>query len=267
MNKHLIFTNGRSGSNYLVNLLNAHPQVVNYGEVLGFWTLPYQIYKKIAFGKEPGVAYLKYIYNSKIFLGGAQIYSAWSHLQRKENINFKFPNQIKTIGVKDFSINFVKQKIENFVWEYEDLRVINLYRENSLQRFVSYIMLKKTNIIKVDSHKTSNQKREKIYIDTQEFMEGLEIVDRETEEQLAIAGKIPCDRVFSISYENLFSAENNQKCQESILEFLGVEALNLTSNHKKILPVNLADIIENYEEILPKIQASKYEKYLTKVSS
>ncbi|PSB05284.1 hypothetical protein [Merismopedia glauca] len=267
MKKHLIFTNGRSGSNYLVNLLNTHPEVVNYGEVLGSWTLPYQIYKKITFGGEPGVEYLRYIYNNQSFFWGAQIYSAWSHLKRRENINFKFPHQIKSIGVKDFSINFLKQNIESFIWKTDDLAVINLYRENSLQRFVSYLMLKKTNVVKVDSSNTSTSKRGKTYFDTKEFMKGLEIVDRETEEQLAIAAKIPSHRVFNVSYENLFSAENNQKCQEYILEFLGVKPLNLTSNHKKILPVNLADIIENYDEILPELQASKYEKYVARISS
>jgi hypothetical protein len=147
------------------------------------------------------------------------------------------------------------------------LAVINLYRENSLQRFVSYLMLLKTKVVKVDSNKTSSPIRQKIYIEVREFMKGLEVVDRETEEQLAIAAKVPSHRLFSLSYESLFSVENNQKSQESILEFLGVPPLNLSSNHKKILPVNLADIIENYDEIFPAIKASKYEKYLAKTTS
>jgi LPS sulfotransferase NodH len=267
MNKHLIFTNGRSGSNYLVNLLNAHPEVINYGEVLGSWTLPHQIYHKMTFGSKPGIEYLRYIYNSKSFFWGGQVYSAWSHWKRKEDIRFKSFHQIKTIGIKDFSINFLRQNIERFIWESDDLAVINLYRANSLQRFVSFLMLSKTKVVKVDSTNTSSPKREKIYVDVREFMKGLEIVDKETEEQLAIAAKIPSHRLFNISYENLFSVENNQKIQESILEFLGVPPLILTSNHKKILPVNLADIIENYDEIFPEIKASKYEKYLAKTTS
>ena len=46
MNKHFIFTSGRSGSNYLSNTLNISKKCVNYGEVLGEWTVPYKwIYK------------------------------------------------------------------------------------------------------------------------------------------------------------------------------------------------------------------------------
>lgn len=46
MNKHIILTNGRSGSNYISGVLNSHPHITNYGEVLGEWTVPYMIYDK-----------------------------------------------------------------------------------------------------------------------------------------------------------------------------------------------------------------------------
>ncbi|MEM7581601.1 MAG: hypothetical protein AAF316_17540, partial [Cyanobacteria bacterium P01_A01_bin.80] len=76
MNKHLILTNGRSGSNYLVTLFNSHPQITNYGEVLGDWTLPYKLNKKIKFGLplfDNYHNYLNYIYNSKLFFYSSQI--------------------------------------------------------------------------------------------------------------------------------------------------------------------------------------------------
>jgi len=34
MNRHINLTSGSSGSNYLTNTLNQHPQLVNYGEIL-----------------------------------------------------------------------------------------------------------------------------------------------------------------------------------------------------------------------------------------
>ncbi len=42
MNRHIILTSGRSGSNYLANTLNQHPQIVNYGEVLATTLIPYK---------------------------------------------------------------------------------------------------------------------------------------------------------------------------------------------------------------------------------
>ena len=37
--RHFILTNGRSGRNYFVQARNKQPQIANYGEVLGDWTL------------------------------------------------------------------------------------------------------------------------------------------------------------------------------------------------------------------------------------
>lgn len=262
MNKHIIFTNGRSGSNYLVNLLNAHPQVVNYGEVLGSWTLTHQIYKKMSMGREPDVSYLKYIYDSKIFFFTGQCYSVLVHLKEGKEPRFKNLRNVKNIGIKDFSLNFMRNKIEDFIWETEDLQVINLYRENSLQRFVSFLMLKTTNVVKLDSKDKATAQMNKLHVDVAEFMQGLDAVDLETKQQLETASKVPSHRLFNVSYEDLFSPHLNKQLQEEILQFLGVEPLAITSTHKKILPVDLSKVIENYDEILPKLRSSKYEKFI-----
>ncbi|MEL4894915.1 hypothetical protein [Crocosphaera sp. Alani8] len=60
--------NGRSGSNYVAGVINQHPQLVNYGEVLGEWTLPYRLYEKLANHKVPVDSYLDYIYSNKFML-------------------------------------------------------------------------------------------------------------------------------------------------------------------------------------------------------
>jgi hypothetical protein len=45
MQSHIILTNGRSGSNFVVNIINQHPQILNYGEVLGEWTILRKLHK------------------------------------------------------------------------------------------------------------------------------------------------------------------------------------------------------------------------------
>lgn len=115
MQKHIIFTNGRSGSNYLANTLNLHPNITNYGEVLGDWTIPYQLHKKLGLGGRTVTEYLNHIYTSKSFFYSAQTYSAISHLKKKKAPNFKFWHQIQTLGIKDFSINFKMRKISNYL--------------------------------------------------------------------------------------------------------------------------------------------------------
>ena len=70
MNRHIILTSGRSGSNYLTNTLNQHPHLVNYGEVLASMLIPYKFYDrckryKICHGSI--IDYLNSVYSSKTF--------------------------------------------------------------------------------------------------------------------------------------------------------------------------------------------------------
>ncbi|MGB3512435.1 MAG: hypothetical protein WBA93_24990 [Microcoleaceae cyanobacterium] len=136
MQKHIILTNGRSGSNYLSNLLNTHPQIVNYGEVLGKWTLPYKLHTRLGLGGRSATDYLDYILTSPSFFYMGQLYSILSHFKKGKKINFKLWSQVKTIGIKDFSINFVKRNIKDYLRDHQDILVINLYRENQLKRIV-----------------------------------------------------------------------------------------------------------------------------------
>jgi len=101
MNYHFILTNGRSGSNYLVNTFNLHPEITNYGEILGEWTLPYKLYQRI--GNNLSISeYIDFIYKNRSFFTVAQFYSALSKFKKKEKINFKRRNQIKNFGGQRF---------------------------------------------------------------------------------------------------------------------------------------------------------------------
>ena len=92
MNRHIILTSGRSGSNYLTNTLNQHPQIVNYGEILASMIIPYKFYdrcKKYKLCNWSVIDYLNYAYNSKTFFYTAQFYSVYSHFRKKKAIKFK----------------------------------------------------------------------------------------------------------------------------------------------------------------------------------
>jgi hypothetical protein len=87
MNKHIIFTHGRSGSNYLRDLLNTHPHVTNYGEVLGDWTLPQKLHK-IGWGGQSNIEFLERVYSSQSFFYLAQLYSTYEHVRKRKPRQF-----------------------------------------------------------------------------------------------------------------------------------------------------------------------------------
>src|SRR5215217_8240770 len=106
MNRHLIYTNGRSGSNALVSLLNQHPNIVNYGELLGSWTLPGRYILPLFRGANGPARYLDWAYEAKLPFVGAQTLSFLSRTRQGRNTHFRIRRNIVSLGVKDFAINF-----------------------------------------------------------------------------------------------------------------------------------------------------------------
>ena len=262
MKKHIILTNGRSGSNYLVTLLNSHPQIANYGEVLGEWTTLYKVNQKVKFGQSlfnDYYDYMNYVYNSKLFFYISHIYSGYSKIKKQEKINFKSYQNIKTIGVKEFSINFKKRNIVNYIKEQEDLFIINLCRKNSLKRLISLEAMKNTGVI--SSKKTKENKQ--IYLSAKNTLQQLEIFEKEKQDQFEMLESVPNNRILNIYYEDYFSEEKKQKeINKEILDFLQVKQINISSKHRKILDSDLSNIIKNYDEIYNLLANSPYEKYL-----
>lgn len=264
MRRHVVFTLGRSGSNFVCHFINAHPRAVNYGEVLGDWTIPYKLHKRIGFGGQSVSSYLTYLYGSRASFYMAQFYSAWSRVKRGKPINFKLLAQIETIGIKEFSLNFKKRNLSNFLIENSDILVINLYRTNQLKRFLSVKMLEATGIVAVQTSGASALSRQKkVHVDLERLMQTLAIYESEIEEHHRMVERISQGRVLHICYEDLFSSQAaTGHYLQNISAFLGIDGLGTVSLHQKILPEDLSASIENYEEVSEFLSGTRFETYL-----
>jgi len=260
MNRHIILTSGRSGSNSLLNTLNQHPQIVNYGEVLASMLITYKLYERSKKYKNWSVIdYLDYVYHSKTFFYMGQCFSAYSHLKKKKPIKLKKWGKIKNLGTKDFFLNYDKKNGVDFLLKNEDIAVIYLYRENRLRRYLSNMFLKKTRI--VSSEKTL--KVQKIKIVPAEMMTFLKVLDKEIEVEKKIVSQLENHRLLSIRYEDYFAdGESVFTHNQRVFEFLEVNPLPLKSRHKKILPQGMHDLVENYDEFCACLTDTKYQKYL-----
>jgi len=70
-------------------------------------------------------------------------------------------------------------------------------------------------------------------------------------------------RVLTIKYEDHFAHEASIiDHNKRVFEFLGVEPLELISQHKKILPTTITDLVSNYDELAQVLTGSQYEHYL-----
>lgn len=265
MKKHIIFTMGRSGSNYLSNILNAHPEAVNYGEVLGEWTLPFKIFSRVNTGRISTERYLDFIFSGASFFYLSQIYSAFSHLRKGKPVNIKRRRALKTIGIKEFSVNFERRNICNYLSSREDILVINLYRENILKRLVSLEKMQESGVAVLSSNieRSNPRNKDKIVLDIPQLLASLDLFKKEFETHQQIVRDVPQDRVLNIRYEDLF-AETAQCSQYEyeIFSFLDLKPISVTSDHRKLLSDDLRQVVLNYRELEQALRNTEYECYL-----
>jgi LPS sulfotransferase NodH len=260
MKRHIILTSGRSGSNYLSNTLNQHPQIVNYGEVLASMIIPYKFYdkcKKIC--RWSVVDYLNNVYTSKTFFYTAQFYSAYSHVRKKKPIHFKKWGKISQLGTKDFFLNYRSKNALSFLLEHEEIAIIYLHRENRLRRYLSGVFLRKNRVVSSEK----KLKVAKVHIEPAQMMTYLEILDQEIENEKNIISQLKNHHLLPIKYEDYFADENSILTHnQQVFEFLGVEPISVKSRHQKILPQGMADLVENYDEFCACLKNTKYQQYL-----
>lgn len=259
INRHVILTSGRSGSNYLSNVLNLHPQIVNYGEVLASMIVPYKLFDKCKLCPWTKEQYLEAFYSSRTVFYAAQLYSAYSHFRKKKPVNFKRRGRVKSIGTKDFFLNVKTKQVENFYLSQPDIAVIHLYRENLLRRYLSGVFLRNTKIAATEAKVSI----EKVTIDIGQMMNYLENLERELAYENQFLTELNKQhRIFQLRYEDYFASETSiLSYNRQIFEFLGVEPMAAQSRHQKILPQAISEMVANYDEFCASLANTKYQQY------
>ena len=113
-----------------------------------------------------------------------------------------------------------------------------------------------------DSKDDRLQKR-KLYIKPSIIIDILQEAEDFVEQKEDLINSLPSGRVLKISYEELFAnVESKNKFRDQVFRFLGVEKIDIASDHRKISSNNLSDIIENYQEIYDLLIDTKFAKYL-----
>ncbi len=267
-NQHLIYTGSRSGSNFLVNILNQHPNIVNYGEVVGQWTVPRKLYQIFRRDEKISLGYLNFIYEGKSFFYTAQLYSTIERIKRRQKPNFKYLKNVKTLGIKEFHYHFNENRdLRDFVLNNKQIKVIHLYRTNILKKHISLQRLSTLSVVaNVDGSDQSTireYRSRKITLSIDNILKTLKRGEEMLEERYALMNSLPKDNVFSVSYESLFASEASQKKYISeIFDFLKVKDFQYQSKHRKLSADSIQDLVENYEELQHSLSGTRYEKYL-----
>lgn len=260
MLRHIILSQGRSGSNFIRNSINIHPEIVNYGEVLGTWTAPSKIWHLVKLLGCNQDDYFDLLFKNRFLFFSAQMWSSVAHLNKKKKINYKTFKTVKSLGVKEFCFHIKKYNLENYIITNTDIGIIYLYRQNLLKRYLSMQNLKKNNVVSTEQN---DIKIQKIHIDTEDMIEKLQVLENEAEYEKELLNKIKKNPILSIKYEDAFATyESLQRMMHDVFNFLGVKPIDVVSDHKKILPTSIFDIVDNCDEVIEKLKSTKYHEYI-----
>ncbi len=269
---HVIFTNGRSGSNFLVDALNQHPQLCNYGEVLGFYMPSMKLHERFGYGGKTVEAYLDFILSSRRHFETAQLYSAVSRLRRGQSPRRKRWSEVTSIGVKDFAIRFAERGVEHYLESRPETKVVSLNRENTFRRAVSITSLRRTGVVAVNTSlnsatdtpaEDSSRPPRQFEVDVGDFLDLMQTLESEKEQQLAMVDALDPQRCLRLTYEQMFaSPEDGQRLVGEVCTFLGVEPRVFEVNHRQIVPADIRETILNYDTLQETLVEAGFSSYL-----
>ena len=234
------------------------PQIVNYGEVLGEWTITRKLAEKWPMLlRQPGWPLIEHAFDSRWFYYLAQVYSAYQRVSQLRGVNFKWRSNLSQFGIKEFAQHIIQYQLEPCLHADIDLKIIYLHRDRVFDRFLSYRLMQETNQILTRNAKSNASRKIELNIDT--LLSDLSKIELENQQLKKIVSGLPQSRVFSIAYEDLFSSVGRQTsimCELQI--FLGVEHRQINSQHKKIID-HPSDKVSNFDEVVATLRGTKYE--------
>lgn len=244
LQKFIILTTQRSGSTWLMDMLDNHPNIKVYNELFlnmdnkSKWADPNQPifynYEKTAPGKRPWktIKYLKnlYTYDGKYDAIGFKL--MYDHLFRKPEI----------------LVNLIS----------EGYKIIHLVRENPVDVMVSYAIAKQQKRFFAEKE----VENKKLYLEPLAFKKEVEKQDFKVNLARSIVKFLP-NQVLSITYNDL--RQDKDGTLDLITQFLGVPGVEKTgtveSSLKKLNQKSHAETIENYEEVKAIFAGTKFAQY------
>jgi hypothetical protein len=261
--KHFIITLGRSGSNTLVDGLNQNKEILNFGEVLGEWTTTRKIQRFAGLYKNEDDRYLDELLSNRFIQRSANGVRSILKIKNRKSEDVKDFRNVRTVGIKEFSMNLHRFGIFDYLSDRPDIAVIALLRRNPIDRMVSWLRLERTGLVSRSSRDEGKGSNRKLRIDIADFMARLEVVHNENVQLERLIKKLPSERLLTINYEEFFaSPEKTAETFRVAQEFLDVTPVKINTRMKKIIDGDPVELFENSGEIKKELAKGKFSKFL-----
>lgn len=243
--KFLILTTRRTGSTFLVDCLNSHPQIKCSHEVL------YQGFRDITY------PWPLHEYNT---LGKLwRYYKSGAYNPRKILDEFYALDDAPVKGFKAMYHQLKDLRARKYLVNDTSIRIIHLRRDNLLKRYVSEVLTTKRQGKEAwHTYKKIPVVTTKISID--DAIKAMRVAQQEYNFYDDLFSKHP---KIQLSYENIVDDQYlSDEATRRIANFLEVEVLPMKSKLVKTNPNDLSKIIENYDQLSRALQNTGFARYI-----
>ncbi len=241
MQKFVIISGARSGSNMLKSLLDEHSQIKCYGEIFNpAYGAGYVNWTKKSFYRHTLNKFLR-DYSVETYLDSLFSQKGDS---RHNAIGFKvmYPGQ------------FNRCSIFRYYWWVNDFKIIRLTRTNLLRRFISSKIAVKEGVWMAQRERGNHLT---VKIDTNELLQVFISMENKNIVIDSLAQEF--DNIM-LNYEEMVC--NQERVIKSVYRFLSVdenEANHIKPRTAKQNSSDLTILIENYDEVYSALKETKYE--------
>ena len=260
--QHVILTLGRSGSNALVNLLNQHPEIMNYGEVLGDWNLIRKMQRRFGAFRGNDAAYLDFCLTNPWAHRMAFAARAVQRRVKRRPYDGKRLSQVRQIGVKDFALHFQELGIADYLMQRPDIKVIGLERENLVDRMISNALLEASGVVEIRDGQ-GGQDDTQLQLEPQDMLDALEVIEAENMALNHMLADIPQERRMHIFYEDFFAGpERTSAIMDKLHGFLGVAPFQPELRMRKIVQDRSIDRLANRDEVIEALKGTRFQRFI-----
>lgn len=247
--KFVILTDQRSGSTWLVDILNSHPEIIAFSELFLENTTKD---KPTWAGEKDILLWQAYIKKGKTIFDRFRPFSCFRYL----SYVYSYKENVNAIGFK-LMYHQLWHSPEVLVYLLlKKIFVVHLIRRNILD----VILSKEALLIRGSFHSFDKVGQVQVKLNTSNLLKRLEWLDT----KIKLAKKLfSCSGVpyVEVDYEKL---KSNPSSFNDILNFLGIEPAKqkLETSLRKLSKGSHMEIITNYEEVRNTLKDTKYDDLL-----
>ncbi len=244
MTKAIILTTQRTGSTFLVECLDSHPEVYCLGEMLagGHVWVPDFVYKS------------RYATKAYRYLSSGAAFSTWM-------MNRYFARADRPVMVFKAMYNHIRPPWTiRYLREHPEIRILHLRRHNLLKQFVSHQLIAVKRDKVWQPHATAPVTPASITISSEaalQYMRRLR-AEYDAHEQLFNGhARLP------LCYETMVGGQSlRPEVAREVCEFLGIGQQPMRSTLIKMNPVDLRSMVKNYDELAADIGRTEFADLL-----